>query len=128
MMCTIMLYPETLGAQLASKWTTRRKVDQLMKKDREMKERLARGIGNDSDASIPWLESGIYVWLDNWCFGNSPKGFYYVRYRFTLKIPMSPAYDPPVLIVQKSQLRPDQVEYMERKCLETRKEARNRAS
>ena len=29
------------------------------------------------------------------------------------------AYAPPVLVVQKSKLRSDQVEYMERKCMET---------
>ena len=120
-MCTFMPYPETLGAQLASRWTARRQVDQLMKKDRELKNRFVRGVRNVFGRSIPWMEpDGIYVWLDNWCFGNSPKGFYYVRYRLTLKIPMSTAYDPPVLIVQKSKLRPDQVEYMERKCRETR--------
>ena len=76
------------------------------------------------DDTNSWLRAilgdGVYVWLDNWCFGDNPKGFYYVRYRLTLKEPFSTAYDHPVLIVKKSKLRSDQVEYMERKCRETR--------
>ncbi|MBP5183249.1 MAG: hypothetical protein J6331_09520 [Lentisphaeria bacterium] len=71
----------------------------------------------------------IYVWLDSCCFGHSrKKGFYYVRYQLSMLAWGSTAYAHPVLIVEKNKLRPDQVEYMERKCLETRKEARNRAS
>ena len=68
----------------------------------------------------------IYVWLDNMCFGNSnKKGFYYVRwYNSILDCNgwggFSTAYGPPALIVQKNKLRPDQIEYMERKCQETR--------
>ena len=68
----------------------------------------------------------IYVWLDNMCFGNSnKKGFYYVRwYNSVLDCygwgGFSTAYGHPALIVQKDKLRPDQIEYMERKCRETR--------
>ena len=69
----------------------------------------------------------IYVWLDNMCFGNSnKKGFYYVRwYNSVLDCSgwgggCSTAYGHPALIVQKNKLRPDQIEYMERKCKETR--------
>ncbi|MBQ9337798.1 MAG: hypothetical protein IJS14_10950 [Lentisphaeria bacterium] len=68
----------------------------------------------------------IYVWLDSMCFGNSDKtGFYYVRwYNSMLDCDgmgcVSTAYGHPALIVQKSKLRPDQVEYMDRKCRETR--------
>ena len=69
----------------------------------------------------------IYVWLDNMCFGNSnKKGFYYVRwYNSVLDCygwggGCSTAYGHPALIVQKDKLRPDQIEYMERKCKETR--------
>ena len=62
----------------------------------------------------------IYVWLDNCCFGNSDKkGFYYVRYQLSMYAGGTTAYEHPVLIVQKDKLRPDQVEYMERKCRET---------
>ena len=68
----------------------------------------------------------IYVWLDNMCFGDSnKKGFYYVRwYNSVLDCygwgGFSTAYGHPALIVQKNKLRPDQIEYMERKCKETR--------
>ena len=69
----------------------------------------------------------IYVWLDSMCFGNSnKKGFYYVRwYNSVLDCHgwgggCSTAYGHPALIVQKNKLRPDQIEYMERKCKETR--------
>ena len=68
----------------------------------------------------------IYVWLDNMCFGNSSKkGFYYVRwYNSMLDCHgfgrCTTAYGHPALIVQKDKLRPDQIEYMERKCKETR--------
>ena len=68
----------------------------------------------------------IYVWLDSMCFGNSSKkGFYYVRwYNSMLDCgwggSVSTAYGHPALIVQKNKLRPDQIEYMERKCQETR--------
>ena len=67
----------------------------------------------------------IYVWLDNCCFGNSTKkGFYYVRYQLSMLAWGSTAYAHPALIVQKNKLRPDQVEYMERKCGETLDAAR----
>ncbi len=66
----------------------------------------------------------IYVWLDNMSFGNSDKtGFYYVRYQRSMLWMGTTAYAHPALIVQKSKLRPDQVEYMERKCRETREAA-----
>ena len=67
----------------------------------------------------------VYVWLDNCCFGNSrKKGFYYVRFQLSMLSHGSTAYSHPVLIVQKNKLRPDQVEYMERKCEETYAAAR----
>ena len=70
---------------------------------------------------MSWDHTGhIYVWLDNCCFGNSrKKGFYYVRYQLSMLAWGSTAYAHPALIVQKNKLRPDQVEYMERKCRET---------
>ena len=75
-----------------------------------------------------WERNGkIYVWLDSMRYGNSDKkGFYYVRchnsmYRVgSFGIGVMSSYGAPVLIVQKNKLRPDQVEYMERKCRETR--------
>ena len=64
----------------------------------------------------------IYVWLDNMNFASGKKGFYYVRYQRSLLWRNTTAYAHPVLIVQKSKLRPDQIEYMERKCRETQGE------
>ena len=64
--------------------------------------------------------SRIFVWLDNMCFGNSKKtGFYYVRDQLGMYCGFTTAYAHPLLIVQKKKLRPDQIEYMERKCRET---------
>ena len=62
----------------------------------------------------------IYVWLDSMCFGNSDKtGFYYVRDQLSV-CDGTTAYAHPLLIVQKKKLRPDQIDYMERKRRETR--------
>ena len=76
-----------------------------------------------------WGGADIYVWLDNCGFGNSDrKGFYYVRYQLSMLAWGSMAYAHPALIVQKNQLRPDQIEYMERKCRETLAAARRKNS
>ena len=58
----------------------------------------------------------IHVWLDNgnYC-ATREKGFYYVRYRNSILDGYSTAYAHPVLVVQKSKLRPDQIKFMERK-------------
>ena len=66
----------------------------------------------------------IYVWLDTGCYCNSKKkGFYYVRYYNSILQcygnTYSTAYAHPVLVIQKSKLRPDQVEFMERLRQET---------
>ena len=67
----------------------------------------------------------IFVWLDGMSFGNSDKkGFYYIRWYNSLLDChtggfVSTAYGHPALIVQKNKLRPDQIDYMERKCRET---------
>ena len=66
----------------------------------------------------------IYVWLDTGCYCKSTKsGFYYVRYYNSILQcygnTYSTAYAHPVLVVQKSKLRPDQVEFMERLRRET---------
>ena len=71
----------------------------------------------------------IYVWLDNMNYAPEKTGFYYVRYHNSLLAYYghgcySTAYAHPVLVVQKSKLRPDQVEYMERKCRETLEDSR----
>ena len=71
----------------------------------------------------------IYVWLDNMNYCSDKKGFYYVRYHNSILEYhghgcYSTAYAHPVLGVQKSKLRPDQVEYMERKCRETLEDSR----
>ena len=84
---------------------------------------------NFTDNEFGWSRGAtgkIYVWLDNMCFGNSnKKGFYYVRWHNSMLDCgwggfVSTAYGHPALIVQKNKLRPDQIEYMERKCQETR--------
>ena len=70
----------------------------------------------------------IFVWLDSMRFGNSDKtGFYYVRDQLSL-CDGTTAYAHPVLIVQKKKLRPDQIEYMERKRRETREIAEREAA
>ena len=148
-MCTVMLFPESLDAQLRSRTETRRQVDDLMEYDREraagrhpfppafdpesrerrrqyLNELMAQGIDHpewhpDSRTISLAGDGNVYVWLDNWCFGNSPKGFYYVRFILTMKDPFSTTYNQPALIVRKRKLRPDQVEFMERKCEETRR-------
>ena len=71
----------------------------------------------------------IYVWLDNMNYCSEKKGFYYVRYHNSIlechrRGCYSTAYAHPVLVVQKNKLRPDQVEYMERKCRETLEDSR----
>ena len=132
-MCTIMTQRETLPAEKRSRRASQRAVDKLIAYDQELK--------TNPSAETPCFDDGIfgsifsyrqrgtgkiYVWLDSMCFGNSSKkGFYYVRwYNSMLDCGMggfvSTAYGHPALIVQKDKLRPDQIEYMERKCKETR--------
>ena len=132
-MCTIMTQRETLPAERRSRKASQDAVDKLMAYDRELK--------TNPDAETPCFDDGIfgsvfsyrqrgtgkiYVWLDSMCFGNSSKkGFYYVRWHNSMLDCgwggfVSTAYGHPALIVQKNKLRPDQIEYMERKCQETR--------
>ena len=132
-MCTIMTQRETLPAERRTRRASQKAVDKLMAYDRELK--------TNPGADPPCFDGGIwgsvfsysqcgigkiYVWLDSMCFGNSSKkGFYYVRwYNSMLDCgwggSVSTAYGHPALIVQKNKLRPDQIEYMERKCQETR--------
>ena len=72
----------------------------------------------------------IYVWLDNMNYASEKPGFYYVRYHNSIlechRGRYSTAYAYPVLVVQKSKLRPDQVEYMDRKCRETLEDSRRK--
>ena len=82
-----------------------------------------------SDHSLCFWKRGasghIYVWLDTGCYCKSTKnGFYYVRYHNSILEHhglgcYSTAYAHPALVVQKSKLRPDQVEFMERLRQET---------
>ena len=117
--------------------------DPLEQKDRRLAVELGL-IPSDEDADLPlekkrrqmkadvladYFSRGdnsgeIYVWLDNMNYGPEKTGFYYVRYHNSIlayhgRGCYSTAYARPVLVVQKSKLRPDQVEYMERKCRET---------
>ena len=85
----------------------------------------APGFDGSQGFCLRWDHTGhIYVWLDSMCFGNSEKkGFYYVRWHNSMLDchggMVSTAYGHPALIVQKSKLRSDQIEYMDRKCRET---------
>ena len=128
----LMTCRETLRAKMRSKKSSQNAVDKLIAYDKELE--------NNPTAEVPNLEDGIfggifssrqtgsgkiYVWLDNMNLGNSDKKvFYYVRY-YNLILDyiwggVSTAYGHPALIVQKDKLRLDQIEYMERKCKETR--------
>ena len=94
---------------------------------RRLKARLIEAPHFDgSSGMLPGATGDIFVWLDAMSFGNSDKrGFYYVRWYNSLLDCgpggfVSTAYGHPALIVQKNKLRPDQIDYMERKCQETR--------
>ena len=132
-MCTIMTQRETLSAERRSCRVSQRAVDKLIAYDKELATNPNAETPNFDDGFLGILGGGsrqgtgkIYVWLDSMCFGNSSKkGFYYVRwYNSMLDCGLggfvSTAYGHPALIVQKDKLRPDQIEYMERKCKETR--------
>lgn len=93
---------------------------------KELYERMKPELG-DSPGFVGGLGIGvcsgfsgqIYVWLDNMNFTSARKGFYYVRYQRSMLWRGTTAYAYPVLVVEKSKLRPDQIEYMESKCRET---------
>ena len=139
-MCTIMFYRETLPAEKRSREDSQEAVDRLMEYDRQ----FSAGPSSDEDSrkaplfedqpygisSAPWGRGGpVYVWLDNMNYCSEKKGFYYVRYHNSIlechrRGCYSTAYAHPVLVVQKNKLRPDQVEYMERKCRETLEDSR----
>ena len=100
----------------------------LEKKRRQMKADVL-------DERFRYYERGensgeIYVWLDNMNYASEKPGFYYVRYHNSIlachRGHYSTAYAHPVLVVQKSKLRPDQVEYMDRKCRETLEESKQK--
>ena len=96
----------------------------LEKKRRQMKADVLADYFSRGDNS-----GEIYVWLDNMNYCSEKKGFYYVRYHNSIlechrRGCYSTAYALPVLVVQKSKLRQDQVEYMESKCRETIEDAK----
>ena len=119
-MCTFLPYPETIFAEFTFSATAREQVDEVMKCDREFQEKKAE-IASQPGADLEQLrrEIGVYVWLDSHCYGNGRRGFYYVRYHHPSTW-RTTAYDTPALIVKKSKQRPDQVEFMERNCRETK--------
>ena len=127
-MCTIMIQRETLPAEKRSRRASQNAVDKLMAYDKELATNpntetpnFDDGIFGNMFGRIQRGTGKIYVWLDSMCFGNSDqKGFYYVRYQRGMLSGWTTAYAHPALIVQKDKLRPDQIEYMERKCQETR--------
>ena len=119
-MCTVLPYPETLFATFTSSSKARKQVDEVMAHDREFQEQKAeRAKQPGADLERLRRKIGVYVWLDSHCYGNGRRGFYYVRYHHPSTW-RTTAYDTPALIVKKSKLRPDQVEFMERKCKETK--------
>ena len=121
-MCTVMLVPETLSAQLTPAAVARKQVDELIKREQDAITEF-RKERRDRNAMPPVPAGDIFVWFDRACYGNGGKGFYYVRFHSGRSWQCS-AYDHPALIVKKSKLRPDQVAFMERKCRETEEEAR----
>ncbi len=121
-MCTVMLVPETLQAQLTPAAVARKQVDELIKREQDAITEF-RKERRDRNAMPPVPAGNIFVWFDRACYGNGGKGFYYVRFHSGRSWHCS-AYDRPALIVKKSKLRPDQVAFMERKCRETEEEAR----
>lgn len=125
-MCTIMLVPETLQAQLTPAAVARKQVDELIKREQNAITKF-RKERRDRNAMPPAPAGDIFVWFDRACYGNGGKGFYYVRFH-SGRSWLCTAYDRPVLIVKKSKLRPDQVAFMERKCRETEEEARKKSS
>lgn len=92
---------------------------------RALKARLIETPHFDGSPGFSQATGNIFVWLDGMNFGNSDKkGFYYIRWYNSLLDCgpggcVSTAYGHPVLIVQKNKLRPDQIDYMERKCRDT---------
>lgn len=123
-MCTVMILPETLTARLTPSSVARKQVDDLIRRESEAISRFQRE-KRDRNALPPIPAGNIYVWLDRACYGNGGRGFYYVRFH-SGRSWGSTAYDRPVLIVQKSKLRPDQIAFMERKCRETEAEAQQK--
>lgn len=121
-MCTVMLVPETLQAQLTPAAVARKQVDELIKREQNAITEF-RKERRDRNAMPPVPAGDIFVWFDRACYGNGGKGFYYVRFHSGRSLHCT-AYDRPALIVKKSKLRPDQVAFMERKCRETEEEAR----
>ena len=120
-MCTVMLVPETLSAQLTPAAVARKQVNELIKREQDAITEF-RKERRDRNAMPPVPAGDIFVWFDQACYGNGGKGFYYVRFHSGRW--HSTAYDHPALIVKKSKLRPDQIAFMERKCRETEEEAR----
>ena len=83
------------------------------KRRRQMK---AKVLFADSFSFRDECSGEIHVWLDNGNYCDTrEKGFYYVRYRNSILDGYTTAYAHPVLVVQKNKLRPDQIEFMERK-------------
>lgn len=121
-MCTVMLVPETLSAQLTPAAVARKQVDEQIKREQDAITEF-RKERRDRNAMPPVPAGNIFVWFDRACYGNGGMGFYYVRFHSGRSWHCT-AYDRPVLIVKKSKLRPDQVAFMERKCRETEEEAR----
>lgn len=121
-MCTVMLVPETLSAQLTPAAVARKQVDELIKREQDAITEF-RKERRDRNAMPPVPAGDIFVWFDQAGYGNGGKGFYYVRFH-SGRAWHCTAYDQPALIVKKSKLRPDQIAFMERKCRETAEEAR----
>ncbi len=129
-MSTVMsiFYDETRKARYTSSKKAQAQVDELIARDLAIKQAkenarqkmIAEGMSESEIQNKMFCnnQSGLFVWLDAGGYRHYwwRKGFYFVRSSLR---PISTAYLPPDLVVQKKKLRPDQVEFMERKCRET---------
>ncbi len=126
-MCSIITKDETEDARNATAEEAQAQVDLLMEYDRKLKnvadnqERLKI---EPPRFGMRYSRSyGLFVWFDTMNFCSSRhKGFYYVRYQNSMLADngMSTAYEHPAVVIEKSKLPPQQVEFMEMKCTETR--------
>lgn len=96
-MCTVMLVPKTLQAQMTPAAVARKQVDELIKREQEaiaefrkerreckemdilakFQEAIAefRKERRDRNAMPPVPAGNIFVWFDRACYGNGGKGY-----------------------------------------------------
>ncbi len=130
-MCTIITRDETEDARNATKEEAQAQVDLLMEYDRKLKDTadIQERLQIEPPCFGMWGSRGygLFIWFDTMNFCPSRhKGFYYVRYQNSMLAMngMCTAYEHPAVVIEKSKLTPQQVEFMEMKCTETRKAPR----